>query len=379
MKRLPIFNIANYESNTKLIMAEFDFTFRKLGKKNLVRESYIKEVADLIETFIAKPNYIKNYHQKTLLMLLSLNILITNYIEDQNHLENIISSFLLMLNQFVVRPYNTWTITADLIYYISDSLCILLSFIDEFDSQINFDQLINCLSCCLKSIEVNNVKHLFIDKIINLIGKSCEKTSLLTPSINSSSFILDIVITKILESKEGILENKNYVMIVLKEAEFGLNLHTPKKFQTEYSIRDLNDKNNSLRASKQKAVELLKVLYPAMETLCKYLIKFTSDLSIGQKLWQSVKELVKSKAYENEEADCIDFIIKYIFSKNLKIETESHLKSTYQKYVSNNEKENQLKGYEFVDNLKDCKLISLAILMDEEKLKVIINKHIITN
>lgn len=369
VKRFPIFNIANYETNAQRIATEFDLTFKKLGKKNLVRESYIKEVTALIESFIIKPNYSKNYHQKTLLLLLSLNILITNYVENQSHLENIISSFVLLLNQFEARPYNLWSLSSDLIYYISDSLCILLSFIDEFDSQINFDRLMDTLNSCYKSIDLDNIKKLFRDKIMSLIGKACEKTSLLTPSLESSSFILEAIISKILENKEGILENKNFVMLVLKEAEYGLNVH-PRKLQTEVSLRDLTDKNNNLKASKQKAVELVKVLYPAMETLCKYLIQFTSDISIGQKIWQSIKELVKRKVEKHEASDCIDFIVKYIYSKNLQVETESLLKSTYQKFVSNKEKENQLKGFEFVDTLKDYKLIGLVILMEEEKIQV---------
>lgn len=345
-------------------------TLKKLGKKNLVRESYINEVKVLIESNIAKPNYSKNFHQKTLLMLLSLNILITNYIEDRSHLENIISSFVILFNKFESRPFGSWSICSELIYYIADSLCILLSFIDEFDSQIDFDRLMSTLSSCLKSLELENIKRLFRDKITNLIGKACEKTNLLTPSIDSSSFILEILVSKILENKEGILENKNYVMLVLKEAEYGLKNFSTKRLQTDSSLRDLNDKNNSFKASKQKAVELVKVLYPAMETLCKYLIKFTSDISIGQKLWQSIKELVKSKVEEHEASDCIDFIVKYIYSKNLQVETESLLKSTYEKFVSSKEKENHLKGFEFVDTLKDYKLVGLVILMEEEKMQV---------
>lgn len=341
-----------------------------MGKKNLVRESYLKEVTALLELSITKPNYSKNYHQKSLLMLLSLNILITKYIEDQSHLENIISSFVILLNLFQSRPFGSWNISSDLIYYISDSLCILLSFIDEFDSQINFDQLMETLSGCLKSIELENIKGLFREKVMGLIGKACEKTSLLTPSFESSAFILEVIALKILENKEGIRENKDYVIIVLKEAEFGFNSYASKKFQVEVPIRDLNDKNNNLKASKLKAVELVKVLYPVMETLCKYLIKFTSDISIGQKLWQSLKVLIKSKANEHEASECIEFIVKYIYSKNLQVETETLIKGTYHKFVSPKEKENQLKGFEFVDTLNDYKIIGLVILMEEEKMQV---------
>jgi hypothetical protein len=321
--------------------------FKKLERKQSVRLSFINEVNKVI--FQSKEREKeggkekKSSEMKTkkiLYFLIIYTIIVRKYIEEnqlqlgqqevqaqqkvENRLpwDNIDSScdaswidieqtLFNLVNNLINKPYNNKSKFLNIFYHSSWLIYYLTSQTKDFDNYINLEKYILKIKSVLDQGLIQDPVEIstFRFSMIKILGEAFEKTNNVVKQISrlTHKFIIELIFSSMSERKKFIQDNSENLKILLKNSSVSRSgtYHSKNKsdFSEEISLINLmNDKN---------FVDLRDII----ETYYKYVVRFTTDVTAGKKIWKEVEEYMKNFLSLEEGNILLEVSVIFIFNK----------------------------------------------------------------
>lgn len=279
-----------------------------------------------------------------------------------------------LCNLFQSKSIQTEQYRAELFYYFSDCLLFILRTVDGFDTQINIERFFIALNSSFNSLLTPQAQDLYRESIVLLIGVCCERSNLLLIPKNTLNMIMNFLLWNLIAKKSDIIENIDYISQVLREAEGGKNKITYARRNTDFSNKDYQE-NQNIQKMMDKSYEMLALLIPSLESITKFLVGFTTDISIGKTLWQNILDHMMMKLQNSEEVNTLQTVIlRYIFTKTTYNQAdllfkkvfiqEENDEATIEFFIANSDMMNSLNEYKMI--------IISAILLKKQYFKSLV-------
>lgn len=295
------------------------------------------------------------------------------------------------------KKFNNTFQQAEYLFFLYDSLIIFISLSPELDSLFNINQIIANIersNTQIQSIEdliennnndknlsttpksSNNYKEHFMNKSLFLISIIIHKTSVLVLKNDSINFIIKFSLNSLIIYSEEIHNNKETLQQIIKEAEYGLNYYIKTNTETQASIVNNTSNNNNNIEERKKSIELIKKFNLGLDTLCKFFIRFTPDLSSGKLHFNIIRDYLKESIINEEiRSSCLNYIMVYVYSYDF-----NNINYSYIHYSDTEKKEgfeehvNFMNNYSCDANVVKCFKNILNILYNEDYYSNIDNK-----
>mmetsp|Transcript_19522 Transcript_19522/g.20304 ORF Transcript_19522/g.20304 Transcript_19522/m.20304 type:complete len:640 (+) Transcript_19522:1-1920(+) len=347
------FSILNYKESYLLVKSSSDLTYKKLTKQHVIRSYFVKEICELIDDYFnseknnttipdSKSSRIQIFsptpqaHNKCLYHILLLSILLTKYIEEDVMKLELSQLLFKVISTIFHKQFHNNLHQSECFYYLFDSLLVFFFLSSEIDSLLNLNKFLLFIEACFNSLEsshkeeadsspkekekrkyskenepsVNDYLHsieVFLNKSLLFISLAIAKTSVLALSEESSQFILKVSLRNLVNHSEELYNHREQVQTIMRELDYGVNYYTTTNTEVSANI-------TSGDRLKLEAIGIMKKMNSGLDTLCKYLIRFTQDLSSGKYHLSIIKNHLESNiANPNHRAACMDYLLLFIY------------------------------------------------------------------
>lgn len=216
-----------------------------------------------------------------------------------------------LVNNLINKPYNNKSKFLNIFYHSSWLIFYLTSQTKDFDNYINLEKYIIKIKSVIDQGLIQNPSELSIYRfsMIKVLGEAFEKTKNVVNQLSrlTHKFIIELIFISMSERKKFIQENSENLKLLLKNSFVSRTgtYHSKNKsdFSEEISLINLmNDKNY---------LEIRDII----ESYYKYVVRFTTDVTAGKKIWKQVEEYMKNSLTLEEGNILLEISVIYIFNK----------------------------------------------------------------
>jgi hypothetical protein len=246
---------------------------------------------------------------------------IEELINEQNTLHNAITmdvdieqSLFNLINNLINRT-SSGIHSIYLFYYCSHLVYYLTKQTKDFDYYISVEKYLTKTHGYIDNLKLINRDedlNIFKNTIVDSLGLIFERTSVISLSNENSKFFIQLVFNNLIDNIVNI--NKYYEKI---KNSFRLNTSVYVKESKSDLIALALTGNDSIEY--EMTVSLLK---RNIDSFFNYILKFTTDVSAGKKIWKEVEDYINNVIIginNNNHNILLEISIIYIFNKTKQI------------------------------------------------------------
>jgi hypothetical protein len=226
-------------------------------------------------------------------------------IDVEQELFNLINNLLSHKSPGIV-PTNIFYYSSHLIYFLAGKT-------KNMDYYINIERYINKAKNCIQNLELmerNAEVGIFKETLVIVLGELFLRTKNIVVGKQEQSFYVNLIVSTFIREKDILLENIENIKAIVKNNK----LQPYKDNKSETIVDDPNF---------EKTVTTIR---KNIDSFYKYLFTFTTDVSIGKKIWKEVEDYVASVIPDQRQCNMLlQIFILYIFNK-IKLLSENEKK-----------------------------------------------------